>query len=74
MHQLFYSPFTIPIVAIAGTFIWLSISAMAKVVYGIVRHRNEIELKQAMIERGLKADEIERILVATALQDEQVAL
>ena len=73
MHHFVYSPFTIPIVAIVGVFLWLSISALAKVVYGIVRHRNEIELKQAMVARGLKADEIERILLATALHDEQVA-
>ena len=73
MHQLFYSPFTIPIVAIGGTFLWLSIAAIAKLVGDIVRHRNEIELKQALVERGFGPAEIERIMLASGTPDEQLA-
>ena len=73
MHQLFFSPFAIPIVAIIGTFLWLSAVTLGKLVHGIVRHRNEIELKQALVERGFGADEIERILLASAPHDEQLS-
>jgi CRISPR/Cas system CMR subunit Cmr4 (Cas7 group RAMP superfamily) len=73
MQQFFCSPFTIPIVAIAGTFLWLTISALAKAVHDIVRHRNEIELKQVLVERGLGAEEIERILLVTTSYDEKLA-
>jgi hypothetical protein len=60
--QLIYSPMLIPVVAIVGVFTWLIISSVATAARQIVRHRNEVELKHAMIQRGMSADEIERVL------------
>jgi hypothetical protein len=62
------SPFAIAAVAIIGVFIWLNISAIAAAVQNIVKHRNEIELKQMLIERGMTAEEIERIIKASSMQ------
>ncbi len=61
MH-LITSPMLIPVVAIVGVFTWLIVSAMANAARQIVKHRNEVELKHAMIQRGMSADEIERVL------------
>ncbi len=66
MTQFVFSPFSIPLAAIVGAFAWLIISAVATSVRDIVRHRNEVELKQSMIARGMSADEIERVLCASS--------
>ena len=63
--SIFTSPFTIPIVAIGGAFTWMIIQAIVTAVGDIVKHRNEIELKQTLVDRGMNADEIERIVRAT---------
>ena len=67
---LLTSPFAIPIVAIVMVFGYLITQSIVAGVRGIVKHRNEIELKQSLIERGLSADEIERIVNATSLGDD----
>jgi len=66
--SLFMSPFAIPLVAIIGVFSWLCISAIVSGVQSIVKHRNEIELKQQLAERGMSAEEIERVVSATNIQ------
>lgn len=62
---MFLSPFSIPIVAILGVFSYLIVQAIVAGVRGIVKHRNEVELKQSMVDRGMTADEIERVVQAT---------
>ena len=69
--SLFMSPFAIPIVAIIGVFAWMCISAVVNGVQSIVKHRNEIELKQQLVERGMSADEIERVVSATNIKEER---
>ncbi len=66
--SLFMSPFAIPLVAIIGVFSWMCISAIVTGVQSIVKHRNEIELKQQLVERGMSAAEIERVVSATTIQ------
>lgn len=69
--SLFTSPMAIPIVAIVSVFGWLIIHSIVAGVRGIVKHRNEVELKQMLIERGMSADEIERVVRATGLDPEE---
>jgi hypothetical protein len=71
--QIFYSPAAIPIVAIISVFVWLTISAIAETVQKIVKSRDEIQLKQTLADRGLSAEEIERIVVASS-SDEDSAM
>lgn len=61
-----FHPIIIPVVAIVGVFTWLSITAIVVAVQRIVKHRNEIELKQMLAARGMSADEIERVMRATS--------
>lgn len=62
---LFTSPIAIPVVAIGGVFLWMIIEAIVTNARDIVKHRNEVELKQSMVDRGMSADEIERVLRAS---------
>lgn len=66
--SFFMSPLAIPVVAIIGVFSWMCISAVVGGVQSIVKHRNEIELKQQLVERGMSAEEIERVVSATSIQ------
>ncbi len=68
--SLFASPFAIPIVAIVSVFVWLIIQSIVSGAQTIVKHRNEVELKQMLIERGLSPEEIERVVQATSLDRE----
>ncbi len=68
--SLFMSPFAIPLVAIIGVFSWLCITAIVNGVQSIIKHRNEIELKQQLVDRGMTADEIERVVSATNIKPE----
>lgn len=69
--SLFASPMAIPIVAICCVFLWLIIQSIVSGVQGIVKHRNEIELKQSLVDRGMPADEIERIVQASGPEMEE---
>ncbi len=60
--NLFATPFAIPIVAIASVFAWMIVQAIVQGVSDIVKHRNEVELKQSLVDRGMSADEIEQII------------
>lgn len=66
--SFFLSPFSIAIVAIIGAFTWQISNAIVAGVREIVKHRNEIELKQSLVARGMSADEIERIVQATSTE------
>lgn len=68
--QIFYSPFAIPIVAIIAVFGWMSVAAVADSVRKIVKNRDEIQLKQMLADRGMSADEIERIVAAPGQESE----
>ena len=60
------SPFIILIV-IAGCYcLSMIIRAMVTGVRDIAKHRNETELKQTMVDRGMSADEIESVCQASA--------
>ncbi len=63
--QLFTSPFSVAIIGTVGVFAWLSIHAIANAVRAIVKNRDEVQLKQSLVERGMTVDEIERIVAAT---------
>lgn len=67
--SIFASPFSIPIAAIVCVFAWMIIQAIVSGVSGIVKHRNEIELKQSLADRGMNADEIERVVLASSPRD-----
>ncbi len=66
--SLFMSPFAIPLVAIIGVFTWMCIAAIVNGVQSIIKHRNEIELKQQLVDRGMTADEIERVVSVTNIK------
>ena len=66
--NLLVNPIAIPIVAITSVFAFLIISAIVDGVSQIVKHRNEIELKQSLVDRGMSADEIERIIHASPVK------
>lgn len=68
----FMSPIAIPVVAIVSVFVFLCISALANSVQSIVKHRNEVELKQQLVDRGMTADEIERVVMATTVRHDKV--
>jgi hypothetical protein len=55
-------PLVIPIVAIAGLFVTVSILGIAHYVYLLARLRAEIALKQEMLLRGYSADEISKVI------------
>lgn len=55
-------PLVIPIVAIAGLFVTVSILGIAHYVYLLARLRAEIALKQEMLLRGYSADEIVKVI------------
>lgn len=73
--SLFNSPFAIPIIAIISVFTWLMISSVVSVIVsgvkGIVKHRNEVELKQMLVDQGMSAEEIERVVKATSTADSE---
>ncbi len=65
----FTSPFSIAIVAIVAVFVSQIVHSIVAGVREIVKHRNEIELKQSLIARGMSAEEIERIVQATSTEN-----
>lgn len=68
--SLFSSPMAIPIVAIVSVFAFLIIQSIVAGAKAIVKHRNELELKQSLVDRGMTADEIERVVQATSIENE----
>ena len=68
--SIFASALSIPFVAILSVFAWLIVQSIVAGVRGIVKHRNEIELKQSLVDRGMSAEEIERIVRSTSMCDE----
>jgi hypothetical protein len=63
LPDVFRSPFVIPVFAVA-------IPVIAHYWYKIEQMRAETNLKRAMIERGMSADEIERVLAARSPRSE----
>lgn len=59
------SPVILLIVVFGAVFLWQIIQSILTSVSDIVKHRNEIELKQTLADRGMSAEEIERIVKAT---------
>jgi hypothetical protein len=66
--SIFSNPLSIPIVAIVSVFAWLIIHSVVQGARAIVKHRNEVELKQSLVDRGMSAEEIERVVSATAIE------
>ncbi len=69
--SLLSSPFSIPIVAIMSVFAWLIIQSIVSGAGAIVKHRNEVELKQTMVDRGMSAEEIARVVESTGIPPEE---
>ncbi len=63
LSAIFSSPFIIPVVAIVAG---IGCPIISSTWLNVEKHRAECELKRAMIERGMSASEIERVLAATA--------
>jgi hypothetical protein len=59
-------PLVIPIVAIVGAFVTISIGCVTHYVYLIRRLEREIALKQELVLRGFSAQEIAEVLAATS--------
>lgn len=68
---IFTSALAIPMVAIGGVFLWLMVQAIVTGVQGIVKHRNEVELKQMLVDRGMSVEEIERVVRATSFNRDE---
>lgn len=65
--HVFSSPFIIPVVAIiAGCCI-----PIFSIWKEMEKHKHECQLKRRMVERGMSADEIERVLAAQVPHDER---
>lgn len=60
-----FNPFLIPIVAIGGYFLHQIICSVAESYTATSKHRADTELKMQLVQRGMSASEIERILSAT---------
>lgn len=56
--------FAIPIVALLGTFVYLSIQVVAQAMCEASKHRSDAELKITLAQRGMSAEEIERVVRA----------
>lgn len=70
--SLLLSPFVIPVVAIVSVFTWMIVNSIVAGARGIVKHRNEVELKQMLVDRGMSAEDIERVVHATSAGDDPV--
>ncbi|GAB5403049.1 MAG: hypothetical protein Aurels2KO_12800 [Aureliella sp.] len=64
------TPFIIPVAAIVCVFSWMIVSSIVAGVRGIVKHRNEVELKQMLVARGMSAEEIARVVEASGVGDD----
>ena len=62
---VFASSFVVLIVVFGCVFLWLIVQAIVTGVSDIVKHRNEIELKQTLADRGMSAEEIVRVVQST---------
>ena len=60
--SFWYSPFSIPIVAILAG---IGIPVITSAWIGLEKHKEDCKLKKSMIERGMSATDIERVLAAT---------
>lgn len=69
---MFMTPFTIPVVAVVCVFSWMIVASIVAGVRGIVKHRNEVELKQMLVARGMSAEEIARVVESTSLANDPV--
>ncbi len=57
--------FAIFIVALGGVLLWKIAWAILAGVRDMMKHSHEIELKQTLVDRGMSAEEIERIVRVT---------
>jgi hypothetical protein len=68
LASLFDSPVSIPIVAIC---VAIGVPVVAHYWFALRRHEMDTELKRSMVERGMSAEEIERVLAAKSAGDEE---
>ena len=68
LTDFLHNPFAIPITAIV---VGISVPVISKLWFELERHREDTKLKRFMVERGMSADEIERVLAAKSPQDNQ---
>lgn len=64
--------FFIPIAAILAVFVYLTVQSLAQAICEASKHRADAELKIALAQRGMTAEEIERVVSAKphAVDDE----
>ncbi|MEL6108116.1 MAG: hypothetical protein AAFU85_18980 [Planctomycetota bacterium] len=62
--SLLNNPITIPILAVGGTFVWLTVAALSDAVARVMCRRADVELKQDLVARGFSSDEIIRVTEA----------
>ena len=68
LASFFDSPFSIPIVAICVS---IGVPIIAHCWFELRKHESDNELKRSMIERGMSAEEIERVLAAKSSEDKK---
>ncbi len=67
---MFMTPFIIPVAGVVCVFAWMIVASIVSGVRGIVKHRNEVELKQMLVARGMSAEEIARVVEASSAGDD----
>lgn len=65
---MFASPFVIPVVAIVATFTFLSIATICHMIGNMYQVSRTLSMKQRLVEAGLSAAEIERIIGANVAE------
>ena len=59
--SLLTEPTAIPVIAVGGTFIWLTVASLSDAVARVMCRRADVELKQDLVARGFNSEEIVRI-------------
>ena len=68
LASFFENPFSIPIVAIC---VGIGVPVIAHYWFELKKHEMDNDLKRSMIERGMSAEEIERVLAARSSGDKK---
>lgn len=57
-----FNPFLIPIVALIGYFLYRMVDSIAQAMSASSQHRDDAELKMTLANRGMSAEEIQRVV------------
>lgn len=61
---IFYSPFTVAIFISLGAMVYYAVVSITSSIEKVAKHRQTVELKQMLVDRGMSVEEIERIVRA----------